>query len=45
MNPNMSVCCLSLLLLIDFVGAKPVSDLQVRLHLYVSHADMMSDIK
>ncbi|XP_074498826.1 natriuretic peptide A-like [Sebastes fasciatus] len=28
MNPNISVCCLSLLLLLNFVGAKPVSDLQ-----------------
>ncbi|XP_040009548.1 natriuretic peptide A-like [Xiphias gladius] len=28
MSPNVSVCCLSLLLLLNFVGAKPVSDLQ-----------------
>ncbi|XP_040919601.1 natriuretic peptide A-like [Toxotes jaculatrix] len=28
MNPNVSVCCFSLLLLLNFVGAKPVSDLQ-----------------
>nr|XP_046254166.1 natriuretic peptide A-like [Scatophagus argus] len=28
MNPNLSVCCLSLLLLINFVGASAVSDLQ-----------------
>uniref|UniRef100_A0A3B4T866 Natriuretic peptide A-like n=2 Tax=Seriola dumerili TaxID=41447 RepID=A0A3B4T866_SERDU len=28
MNPNVSVCCLSLLLLLNFVGAKPISDLQ-----------------
>ncbi|XP_035511993.1 natriuretic peptide A-like [Morone saxatilis] len=28
MNPNISVCCLSLLLLLNFVEAKPVSDLQ-----------------
>nr|XP_020440952.1 C-type natriuretic peptide 3-like [Monopterus albus] len=28
MNPNICVCCLSLLVLFNFVGAKPVSDLQ-----------------
>ncbi|XP_036960731.1 natriuretic peptide A-like [Acanthopagrus latus] len=28
MNANISVCCLSLLLLLHFVRAKPVSDLQ-----------------
>ncbi|KAF3696439.1 C-type natriuretic peptide 3 Precursor [Channa argus] len=28
MNPNICVCSLSLLLLLNFVGAKPVSDLQ-----------------
>ncbi|XP_051282068.1 natriuretic peptide A-like [Dicentrarchus labrax] len=28
MNPNISVCCLSLLLLLNFVEAKPLSDLQ-----------------
>ncbi|KAM7411031.1 hypothetical protein PAMA_021150 [Pampus argenteus] len=28
MSPNISVCCLSLLLVLNFVGAKPVSDLQ-----------------
>ncbi|XP_059190003.1 natriuretic peptide A-like [Centropristis striata] len=28
MNPNISVCCLSLLLLLHVIGAKPVSDLQ-----------------
>ncbi|XP_028266315.1 natriuretic peptide A-like [Parambassis ranga] len=28
MNPNICVCCLSLLLLVNFVRAKPVFDLQ-----------------
>ncbi|XP_042265729.1 natriuretic peptide A-like [Thunnus thynnus] len=28
MSPNISVCCLSLLLVLNFVGAKDVSDLQ-----------------
>ncbi|KAM7405447.1 hypothetical protein PAMP_012709 [Pampus punctatissimus] len=28
MSPHISVCCLSLLLVLNFVGAKPVSDLQ-----------------
>ncbi|XP_029292233.1 natriuretic peptide A-like [Cottoperca gobio] len=28
MNSNISVCCLSLMLLLHFIGAKPVSDLQ-----------------
>ncbi|XP_041656302.1 natriuretic peptide A-like [Cheilinus undulatus] len=28
MNANICVCCFSLLLLLNFVGAKPVSDLQ-----------------
>ncbi|XP_071331084.1 natriuretic peptide A-like [Trachinotus anak] len=28
MNPNVSVCCLSLLVLLSCAGAKPVSDLQ-----------------
>ncbi|XP_034551192.1 natriuretic peptide A-like [Notolabrus celidotus] len=28
MNPSICVCCASLLLLLNFVGAKPVSDLQ-----------------
>ncbi|KAM9351059.1 natriuretic peptide A-like [Symphorus nematophorus] len=28
MNPHISVCCFTLLLLLHFTGAKPVSDLQ-----------------
>lgn len=35
MNPNISLCCLSLLLLLNFVGAKPVSELQVSLPVHV----------
>lgn len=39
-NQNMSVCGLSLFFLIDFIGAKPVSELQVSSHLYVSNVDV-----
>lgn len=42
-NQNMSICGLSLFFLIDFIGAKPVSELQVSSLLYVSNV-VMSDV-